>query len=44
MKSLMEIKDDNWTVIFYEENEGEEQDEELNGNDIVIMINDVCSS
>ena len=44
LKSLLEIKNDNWSIIFNEENGGEEHDEELDDNDIVIMINDVCSS
>ncbi len=44
LKLLMEIRNDNWTVIFNEENEGDEPDDEMDDNDIVIMINDVCSS
>ena len=32
-----------WAVIFNEEN-GDEHDDELEENDIITMINDVCSS
>ena len=44
LKSLIEIRNDNWSVIFNEEKGGEERDEEFEDNDIITMINDVCSS
>ena len=44
LQSLLEIRNDNWAVIFNEENGGDEHDDELEENDIITMINDVCSS
>ena len=44
MQSLLEIRNDNWAVIFNEENGGDEHDDELEENDIITMINDVCTS
>ena len=41
MQSLVEIREDNWTVIFNEEDELEEQADE---NDIMCLINELCSS
>ena len=43
LQSLLEIRNENWAVIFNEEN-GDEHDDELEENDIITMINDVCSS
>ena len=42
--SLLAIKtdSDNWCVLFNEEN-GEGHDDELQDNDIITMINDICS-
>ena len=39
--SLMEIRSDNWSIIFNEESD---EFEEANENDLLMMINEVCSS
>ena len=42
--SLLQIRSENWSVIFNEENGGEDSDDKIEENDIVTMINEVCSS
>ena len=41
LASLLAIREDNWTIIFNEESD---EFEETNENDLLVMINDVCSS
>ena len=44
--SLLQIRSDNWSVIFNKESGGDyrDDDDEIEDNDIVMMINEVCSS
>ena len=39
--SLLEIRGDHWSIIFNEESD---EPEEANENDLLMMINEVCSS
>ena len=40
LQSLLEIRDDNWEIIFNEERE----DNELDDDDIQMMIEEVCTT
>ena len=42
LQSLLEIRDEHWEVVFDEEEE--ERVMEIEENDIVVMINEVCYS